>query len=268
MKICYLLVTCSREKTRQTMLEKVVSSLKNQDCWDNWEENFYVFDNDSTFQGSKDYLRSEFRKVFFAKENYGYWSAVNWFCRFALEKEYEYVYVLESDCIHYGIERLDDAIRLMNERPDIGMVRTADFSIENKHLYDKSKRYSNSHTCDWFVHFNVFTNEHARFIPTSVKSVFETNLVAKVCGLHRVSSLKDALSRLDGWFVEVDFQREYHELHSINAIMDGGIYNSSPAYEPNVIAGSLVKEKVDSNGYRKTREGFITPLEEMKVDFS
>lgn len=265
MKVAYLLVTCSREKTRDTMLKKVVESLKSLPAWETWKEDFYVFDNASTYENTQTELMSSFEKVILSEENYGYWSAVNWFTNFAQNKEYDYVYIMESDCVHYNIDQLNDGIKLMELEPELGMLRAAEFSLKNKHLYDKARRHPDSITSEWFTQSNYFTKEPATYEYTKVPGALKTNLVAKVCGLHRVLSLKEVLSQLVGWFIEVDFQRFYHEKHPFNAILDGGIYNSTAAYEPNVIAGSLVKEAVDENGYRKTREGFITPIEEMRI---
>lgn len=268
MKICYLLVTCSREASRDSMLRKVVESFKTQSKFEDWKDHFYVFDNASTYGDTPTFLRENFDNVFVAEENYGYWSAVNWFCDFASKKGYEYVYILESDCVHYDIEKLDRALSLLENDQEVGMVRASEFLLEKVHLYDKSQRHRDSRTCDWFSQFNIFSNQHAQYATTDQSSILKTNLVAKVCGLHRVDPLKKVLNKLieKEWFIEVDFQKHYFDLYKFNAIIDGGIYNSSPAYEPNVIAGSLVVEKVDKNGYRKTREGFVTPLGEMKVN--
>ena len=265
MKVCYLLVTCSREQSRDTMLRKVVESFKEQPSFDEWENDFYVFDNCSTYDGTKELLKTSFKNVFLAEANYGYWSAVNWFATWARSKGYDYVYITESDCIHHDIHQLRDAIALLEKNVAIGMVRTAEFSLVDKHLYDKAQRHPNSRTCEWFSQRNFFTNTEAVYVPTEIAGVFETNLVAKVCGLHRVPALISVLSQLSGWFIEVDFQRFYHQVYPVNAILDGGIYNTTPSYEPNVVAGSWVKDKADENGYLKTREGFVDKVEEMKV---
>ncbi len=267
MNIAYLLVTCSREKTRDLMLKKVIESLKIQDAWKVWESDFYVFDNASTYEHTQVELMSSFKKVILAEDNYGYWSAVNWFVEFSQNRGYDYVYIMESDCVHHNIEQLHDGVKLLELDPSLGMLRAAEFSLENKHLYDKAQRHPGSITSEWFTQSNFFTKETASYEQTEVPNVYKTNLVAKVCGLHRVSVLKAVLFQLQSieWFIEVDFQRFYHKKYPFNAILDGGIYNSTPAYEPNVIAGSLVKEAVDENGYRKTREGFITPVTEMRV---
>lgn len=249
------------------MLRKVVDSLWETGTGLSWGTDFYVFDNASTFKGTQELLQSNFKNVLLSEENYGYWSAVNWFVDFATKQGYDYVYIMESDCVHFNVNQLKYAAKTLDSYPELGMVRTAQFSLKNKHLYDKSQRYPESVTSEWFTQSNFFTKEGAQYEPTTIVDVYKTNLVAKVCGLHRISALKEVLSKLQSikWFIEVDFQRFYHEKHPFNAILDGGIYNSTAAYEPNVIAGSLVKEAVDENGYRKTREGFITPVEEMRV---
>ena len=248
------------------MLRKVVESFETQVPFNEWKDDFYVFDNNSTYEGTKELLKSSFKNVFLAETNYGYWSAVNWFAAWALNRGYDYVYITESDCVHYDIHQLKDAITILEKNASIGMVRTAEFSLANRHLYDKAQRHPNSRTCEWFSQRNFFTNTAAVYIPTDIDRVFETNLVAKVCGLHRVSTIVSVLSQLSGWFVEVDFQRFYHQVHPMNAILDGGIYNTAPSYEPHAIAGSWVKDNVDENGYLKTREGFISKIEDMKVD--
>lgn len=249
------------------MLKKVIESLTSQKEFENWKDHFYVFDNASTFGNTKEYLRSSFKNVLLAEENYGYWSAVNWVSEFARNHGYDYIYIMESDCVHHDIEQLRDAVRVLEENSDLGMVRTAEFSLANKHLYDKDQRHAESKTCEWFRQSNFFTGRAATYSSTQVENVYKTNLVAKVCGLHRISSLKKVFDQLidEKWFTEVEFQKFYHQDFPLNAILDGGIYNSTPAYEPNVVAGSLVVEKIDTNGYRKTREGFVTPISEMKV---
>lgn len=269
-KICYLLVTCSREKTRSSMLETVVSTLKSHDEWSSWKNDTFVFDNDSSVEGTKEFLQKNFKNLLFSQENYGYWSAVNWFSNFALEKQYEYIYIMESDCVHFDISQMKNAVKVLDLYQDIGMVRTAEFSVANRHLYDKSQFHKDSKKSEWFQQKNHFTSMPASYEKTEIDKVYKTNLVAKVCGLHRINSLKKVMQNLATieWFSELDFQKFYHEDFSFNAILDGGMYNSKIAYEPNSIAGSLVVEKIDQNGYRKTREGFVTPVNDMKIDLS
>lgn len=249
------------------MLRAVVESFKSHPEWSEWEKDFYVFDNQSSYGNTQDFLKSQFKNVFLSEENYGYWSAVNWFCNWAKQKGYEAVYITESDCVHFNLEQLSSAISLLENDRSVGMVRTQEFSVANKHFYDKSQRLPESKTCEWFQQYNVFTGQSAIFSQTQFENVYLVNLVAKVCGLHRIDAMIEVLSKLPVAFTEVDFQRIFYSKFTQNAILDGGMYNTTLSYAPEAMAGSFVQGEINASGYRRTREGFINSLEEMKVNF-
>ncbi len=259
------MVTCSREYSRFSLLKETVESLKTDPDWENWSDHFFVFDNDSTYEGSRELILSHFDNVFLSKKNHGYWTAVKWLCDFAVKKGYKFIYLIESDCPHYDIGNLRYAREILDLDDSVGMVRTSKFSIKEKHLYDKRNRVENSNVADWFVQYNMFTNQSATFEETNVPLVWKTNLVGKVVGLHRVSHLNSALNKILGQdFSEIDFQRSFNDLFASNAILDGGIYDSAPSLRLASVAGSYISEN-NPAGYIPTRSGFILPPDEVEL---
>jgi len=219
----HCMVTCNKEPSRFSLLKSVVESFERDPDWAFWQDHFVVFDNDSSFEFSKDFINDHFKNVFWSKKNYGYWTAVSWLSSYADKMGYKFIYLIESDCPHYNIGNLRHARYSLEIDESIGMVRTSKFSIRDKHLYDKRDRRENSNIADWFVQYNMFTDKSATFEKTQSPLIWKTNLVGKVVGLHRVKELKESLDKLKGRnFSEIDFQRSFLDLfdHSSHLNME------------------------------------------------
>lgn len=263
--LCFLMVTCNKELGRFFLLQNVARSLATEKDWCNWSEKFFVFDNDSTFEGSRDFITKNFKNVFWAKKNYGYWTAVRWFCDRSTRLGFKYIYLIESDCVHYDIGKVQYAYNSLSNHSEIGMIRTQKFSVENKHLYDKRDYQKNSDISNWCVQHNMFAKKDAFFEKTTCPDVFLTNMVAKMPGLHRISTLKNVLDQLDGkMFSEIDFQREYYKISGLNGILDGGIFDCFLSSKMRECAGSYL-EQDNELGYIPTRTGTIHQIGEIEL---
>jgi GT2 family glycosyltransferase len=263
--ICFLMVTCNKEEGRFFLLQNVTRSLKEDRDWTNWQDRFFVFDNDSSHPGSKDFVRESFKNVFWSRTNYGYWTAVRWFCDRAEKSGFKYLYLIESDCVHYSIGKVKQAYDFLSRNPEIGMIRTQKFSVKNKHLYDKRSPHPNSNTSDWCVQHNMFSKKDAFFEKTSVEGIYVTNMVAKMPGLHRISTLGSVLSSLEGRnFDEIDFQRESFRVNPLNGLLDEGIFDCFLSSKLRNCAGSYI-ESDNEMGYIPTRTGTVHPIEEVET---
>jgi hypothetical protein len=264
MKTLFILVTCTKDITRNVVLEKVVENLSNV-LSPEMKENLLVFDNNSTFPGSVDLLTKNFTNVFQSKSNIGYWSAINWcldnYAKIFM-KEYEFAYIIESDLIHSEntSAALQDCELFLSTYPEIGMIRTEEFSIEERHLYDKDRRYPETKTYAWVRQFNRIEGIRVEFMQTNFNSIFVCNFLAKLPALSRIKSLKDVFQRLKLFkkFSEIEYQNEYYSLHQLNAVYNGGIFHSKLSNENihSVINGSFNHNaEID---YRPTRDDTIT----------
>jgi len=263
--VCFWMVTCNKEPGRFSLLRSVTETLKSDPDWPNWEDDFFVFDNASDFEGSRSFLEENYKQTFWSQKNYGYWSAVNWLCKKSDEMGYKFIYLIESDCVHYDIARVRYAHEYLSQNPDIGMVRMAKFSVDDRHLYDKRNPQPNSNTDDWCVQYNMFSQKNGEFEKTNVKDIFKTNMVAKVGGFHRISHLSTVMKSLAGKrFSEIDFQREFFNICPENALLDGGLCDSSLSAKMRECAGSYLEEN-NPLGYIPTRTGNITPYEEVET---
>ena len=254
----YVLVTCSIEQTRADILQNVVDNILQQGFP---IEDLLVIDNGSTFQSSKDLLRKTFKHVHLLKDNFGYWSAVHYgiMNRKMLGREYEYVYVIESDEIHYAANKLVECENVLDMNSAYGSVYTQEFSVDDIHLYDKTRPNKDSRTWAW---------KGLRSPKSGKRVVFETlcsigdahfyssELAPQVCALNRTKFLDRAfenLSRLE-IFNESHFWNEYFAEYDKTALLNGGMFHCKLVNEHSARAGSLISpQQVHIEGYRQTR---------------
>lgn len=268
-KTNYLFVVCCLEDSRANILKDVVSNLKNNDSV--YTDNLTVFDNGSTVPWVKNYLSDNFKNVFFSNENVGYWSAINWWLNSGCDLEYSYI--IESDMIHYAMNKLFMCEEFLTSNEDCGSVRLHEYSVKNKHLYNKSSPVSGSKKTIWQSHINRVTNDqikHDLSLDTPEVKIYKNNFLTQLPALNRTKSLKTVFQKLTEMkdFCEFDFQKLYWELHNGTSIIDDGIFNcDAGSYGKDIITGSWTDQNtLNKIGYKNTRFASIIDLNDMNVN--
>src|SRR3990167_6169238 len=222
----FVLVTCSVERTRARVLETVVKNIL--DCEFPMDD-FMVVDNGSTIDDTRQLLKSSFKHVHFLKSNFGYWSAILYALEnmHALGRHYEYVYVIESDEIHYAAHLLEDCENFLNEHLKFGTVYTQEFSVQNVHLYDKTNRIVGSRTWAWKGLKSPVTGKRVIFEAaksTDKITIYSSDLAPQVCALNRTSFMYNALMNLSKLeiFNESHFWNEYFTVYAKTSLIEGG----------------------------------------------
>jgi hypothetical protein len=230
---------------------------------------FCVFDNGSTQPGTRELLMgSGFGKFFFARRNFGYWSAINWILKQEeLLEKYQNIYIIESDAIHYDFQRVSEAEKFLETTADIGSVRLQEFSVTEQHLYDKNNPRPDSRRWAWTRFSNHFTRSPG-YLKHESGTIWRTNLAPQVCALNRLSFMKRVFKSLENKsnIAEVDFQREYFDLYKETALLDGGIFNTKTSYLADTMTGSYTDPaKQQVVGYRNTRYDTIENVDEVEI---
>jgi hypothetical protein len=248
-----LLVTCCLEESRQSLLEQVVDSLKQYQSHLN--DNFTVFDNASTISNTIQTIKTLTNNIYVADKNVGYWSAVYWWLK-RLPEDTKYTYIIESDMVHYALDKLHESIAFLDNNDDIGSVRQHNYSVANRHLYNKDKPRADSKRSFWQSHTNAVTKQKVEFqhIDGNLwKSTFLTHLPA----LNRYEQMIIAFDKLAAMnkFSEFDFQKFYAEYFAYTGVYDGGIFHCDlNPRGTNFITGSWTEQKsLDKIGYKQTR---------------
>lgn len=263
--ISFLLVTCCLEPSRAEVLRLVVENIKAEAP--ELVDQLTVFDNHSTEPEVVDLLKSTFKHVYVADKNVGYWSAIDWWLSTPLDSQF--TYIIESDMIHYAFNKIWDAARFLEQNTNVGSVRLHEYSVKNKHLYNKDAPLKGSKTNIWQSHTNKITGKQIVLSDESIDGIHTANFLTQLPALNRYAPLKRAFEQLKELqsFSEIDFQRLYHEQFQLNAIIDGGIFHCDPgAYGAKAITSSWTDPSVLSRlGYQGTRQGSITPQSQYTV---
>jgi hypothetical protein len=273
MTVAFLFVTCCLEPSRANILAKVVANLQEQAP--ELSKSLIVFDNASTHEGVKDLLTSNFSNVYQADHNVGYWSAIDWWLnQLSLqEKKPEFTYIIESDMIHYAFNNLWPCATYMSNHPEIGAIRLHEYSVENCHLYNKDKQVPGGRPAAWQSHTNKVTGKAVRLIQATdpgFQSIWHANFLTQLPALNRFSTMLGVFNQLNKMpqFSELDFQALYHNQHQMNAVLDGGIFNSDLGGDTknNAAIGSWTPPEVlKKMGYQTTRYASIAPRDQYTV---
>lgn len=265
--ISFLLVTCCLEPSRQTVLEQVVENIKTKAP--ELLDVITVFDNASTQPDTLKLLTNNFSNVYVGTPNLGYWSAINWWLEHISTQQPEFTYVIESDMLHYDFDRIWTCANFLKDNPDVGACRLHEYSITNKHLYDKDRPVPGSRKTIWQSHTNKVTGKPITTVETDTPGIFRTNFLTQLPALNRYLSMTKVFQRLLelGSFTEFDFQRMYHVEHPTNIILDGGIFNCDPGgFGEKVLTGSWTsQEDLNRIGYKNTRFATISPADQYNV---
>lgn len=248
-KTLYILVTCSLEESRQTVLQEVIDNINKQECVDVLKDNIIVFDNASICKDTVDLLCKNFRNVYVSNKNVGYWSAMSWCLNNVSHEEYDYVHMIESDMLFDDYSKLSLCEDFLDRNSNLNCVRTSRFDVQNKHLYDKNNRSSRSNVNCWQTLLSCY-KDPAYF--THIEGNFyKTNLPAVVCGLVRKSALMSVLRDLStkNRFVEHDYQKLMFKLSNDIALYDGGLHVASTK---TTVASSWPNTS-SKYGYRESR---------------
>ncbi len=255
----YLLVTCSMDPSRARIAEQVVDSLVGQDRTAPFFRDLIVFDNASRHAEHLGRLPSGC-VIVRADRNVGFWTAIDWTLRHHVEllgRTYRYLYVIESDLIHFAMERLSACERFLDEHADVGGVRTQEFSVRMRFLYDKRCprlfRKTNA-----VAQTNLITGERVRFtLADRDERIYLTNFHAKVPALNRLSLVEAVFGELRQLpaVSEVDFMRGMYTRAPTIAQIDGGLFHAlANIPQAGDVSGSYSSpEELARLGYRATR---------------
>ena len=186
-KILYILVTCTKEKTRYELLKNTVNSILNQFPQKILDNDFIVFDNGSTQEGHEKYLVDNFKNVFRTTKNVGLFSGLNWVLNNYedyLNKKYEYMLFISSDSIVYDLYKLNEVESCFEKNQELGCVRTEEFILEKKHLFDKEQNHKDTFYRSRCLQKNMFTNKRAEYYKTEYENIltckkFSINFLVK-----------------------------------------------------------------------------------------
>lgn len=264
--IAFLLVTCCLEQSRAKILSDVVDNLTSEAP--ELREIMTVFDNASSEPGVIDLLTKSYLHVYQADRNVGYWSAVDWWLTSIFDTSPKYTYIIESDMMHYGFNKLWSCASYLNDHHDHGSVRLHEYSINDRHLYDKDKPRNDSRKNLWQSHHNKVTNKPITFDRSS-GDIWSTTFLTQLPALNRYDTMHSVFKELRSLqqFTELDFQSHYWQRYSRTGILDGGIYhcNMNP-YGAKVITGSwTTPQELQRIGYQQTRHASIVPHDQYNV---
>ena len=266
MTVAFLLVTCCLEQSRADLLAEVVRNLHEQAP----EIPLAVFDNASTVPGVTEMLKANFPFVWRSDRNVGYWSAIDWWLD-VLDKanpKPDFTYIIESDMIHYNFNKLWQCASYLERNPDVGSCRLHEYSIENRHLFNKDAPLPESKRNLWQSHTNRATNKPVIF-SQSEGEIWTTTFLTQLPALNRFPAMREVFAylRQKGQFSELDFQRAYWSLYQRTAILDGGIFHCDlNPYNAGKLTGSWSSpEQLKQIGYQTTRTALITPRDQYTV---
>lgn len=266
MKVAFLLVTCCLEPSRSEILAQVIKNLQEQAP--EIQPVLTVFDNASTEVGTIDVLRDCFPNVYQSDHNVGYWSAIDWWLESLADDPPAYTYIIESDMIHYGFKRLWECADYLDANPDVGSIRLHEYSVAERHLYNKDNPRRDSRKGLWQSHTNRETGKPVK-IDHSQGDIWSTTFLTQLPALNRYQAMREVFTELRSLprFTEFDFQRRYWQRYHRTGILDGGIFhcNLNP-YGAKAVTGSWTSEAdLKKLGYQTTRMAAIAPRDQYNV---
>ncbi len=261
-RVGFVLVTCSRDHEREVLAMRTVQNLAEQLASVSQEHQLITFDNDSVFKGHLSFLPIA-SQLCQCDRNIGYWAAIDWLLNNTdspLNKGLDYIYIIESDLIHYDIHRLADCVDFLDRHPDHGCVRTQEYSVRWRWRYHKKNHRLPFYKARSAVAaYNGATREPIRFGSYDQETgIYESTFHAKLPALNRLKAMQKIFQKLKATeeVNEHQFMLLHHELYQKTGVLDGGIFYSM-ANDPkqNKTAGSYISEKETKKiGYFSTRE--------------
>lgn len=263
--VAFLLVTCCLEQSRSDVLGSVLLNLQQQAP--ELKQALCVFDNASTVPGTTEALRTYHDNVWRCDRNLGFWTAIDWWLRVLEASPPDYVYVIESDMLHYDFPRLYDCMDYLDTRPDVGGVRLHEYSVKERQLYDKDRPVKGSFRDVWRSHTNSTTGDRVELVH-DVGDLYTTSFNAHVPALNRYDAMQHAFAGLRGMpqFTERDFQRLFYQRYPTVAVLDGGIWHDRLAHNGSGALGSYTHPgTLAALGYESSRTSRIIDPSEYTV---
>lgn len=260
-RVLFILVTCSLDQKRAQVFQNVSNNLLQLNSDFDIFKNFMVFDNASTIPDTIMEL-SKYPLVFQSSKNIGYWSALYWclnnYQNF-LKSKFDYVYIIESDMLHFNFGKLKSAISFLDDHDDVGSVRTQKFSKFFKSFYSKDSLLS-TFTHDAIRLTSYPSGEKAWFQKIeNCENIYLSNLHGKIVGLNRLMVMKEIFDEFkDGSTVsEADYFHKYFNRYRLTGVLNGGVFTdklASRLQKGKVTMGSYSKaDGIDSDAYHPTR---------------
>jgi hypothetical protein len=256
----YLLVTCSMDKTRSQLACEVTKNLISENDRHSFFADLLVFDNASIFSEHLRLFPPDVRVVK-SDKNIGYWSAINWVLVHYSElfrRKYSYIYIIESDLMHKNMTRLDDCERFLEDNPTIGGIRTQEFSVRWRVLYDKKFHWIPfARRRSLVSQKNAITGERIWFREGNrAQRIWLTNFHAKLPALNRMCAMSRVFAELarQEKITEIDFMHHYYAIYPNMALLDGGIYYMLSSSDTPHMSGSYsTSQQLALAGYQSTR---------------
>lgn len=126
MKVLVIIVTYNGRK----WMDKCLGSLRTSTV----RPDVYIIDNGST-DGTQEYIKRNFPEVIFhqSKENLGFGKANNLGLQYALDNDYDYVYLLNQDAWIFS-DTIELLIKTQKEHPEYGIVSPIQMQANNCHM--------------------------------------------------------------------------------------------------------------------------------------
>ena len=253
-------------KDRYEIAKKVINSIS--DYIETSGCKLWVLDNGSKYTIDKNnYPKGT--TVINLENNIGYWGALHWFLNSNISpivrSKKKYLYIIESDHIHFDIRKLEKVVNFMESNVNINCVRVSEFSVKYRLWFSKEAKYLPFRKKRSLVSLiNHVTREKGKFWRTSNNCpVYFSNLHSRLPSVMRLEILRltfQRLAELDN-FNEKDFYSVMHSFSSIIGILDTGIYYpaSSKANSRSVQSGSYGMNYFGGmNNYLATRVSSIS----------
>lgn len=262
-KVDFLFVSCCVEQTRFDLQKDLLINLK-ENIDQETLDRFYCVDNGSTIPGTIESLQTTFSRVIQFDQNYGFWSAIQWWLDRIEKSNSTYTYIVESDNFHYDFHKLGKAVEFLENNPSIGAARCQEYSVEHKELYDKYHPVKDSKRHAWQTHINRASGEAVVSYPAIDGLIYKTNFLTQLPALNRKQAMISCFDKLrkQKSVDELDFQKLYHKQYPEICLIEGGIYSCPKNLDGVTMNGSWEDpKKLNQLGYRTTR---IDRIEEVK----
>jgi len=268
-KLTVLVVLCSMSQDRFSIAKAVLGSLKASENFLNC--NFLIIDNGSKYTLKQSELLVGCTYITMP-QNLGYWGILHWAMYSPFSPLYddspEYIYIVESDHIHFAFNKLNEVLESLDSHPEITCARVAEFSVRYRHFFSKENRLLPFRRKRSLVSTrNAITKQKASFVPIKENdSIYLSNWHARLPSVFRYASLKETFNQLAlrSSFTEHHFFEIMHEQSSQILVLDKGIFYpaSSASNSKNVLSGSWMQNYGGkSEGYQPTRIAQLKPEE-------
>ena len=270
----FLLVTCSLDESRNSISKKVTSRTVELLQSINLSHRLILFDNASSFRDHLKYI-PKVTAICQSKKNLGLWSAINWVLlnyENIFKREFEYLYLIESDCLHSNFKKLSECERFLDKNKNFYCVRTQEFDVFQRWRFDKQLRYFPFYKKRSAINLSNAINQEKAFFEKNkyYSNLYVSNLHPKLPALNRISVMRKvfgSLSKLSS-FSESDYFRESMKYNNQIGILNKGIYYSiaEGIGTKKVLSGSHSSTKeLKKIGYLRTRRSQILNYDEVLV---